>query len=149
MVCRDCGDKTKNRYQSETPPPVSEAPQTGFKGHVDPYDALIATKKFSYEELKERNSLQNKMMEDQANRITEQMSDAMRQIYIDEMISVANCEKMTHQGITPDQAIVTLATILEKPQFSFVDDLYPGLREAVEVRYTEIQSKRLPCRKSL
>lgn len=167
MVCRGCGDK-KSRYAVgsdvdavPTARPVAnlpgagsvEIPAPGFAStpaeaeaarQTDPLSAFVAAKGMSYEEMVERKRLQFKFLTQQEEQIMSEMTDAMRRVHIDELISVANFQRMGIPGMTPEQAIVALKDSMERPDFSNVLQHYPGLKEAVDKRYRELEDKMLP-----
>ena len=171
MSCRNCGNKasrydrqppilkgnmdgsvetvsrnTENTEAPHTGPgfvPVPDLPDSPEEG-IDPLTALFAAKKMSYEELTDRRKFQQQVVLDGQERILEQMTESMKRVHAEELIAVANCEKMALPGMHPGQAIIALREALARSDFRFMEDLYPGLTEAVEVRYQELQKNRLP-----
>lgn len=156
MSCRDCGDK-HSRYDKKVPSNVDEtgnraqqvrdAPGFNAGPASDPFTSFFAAQKMTYEELGEQRRLHWQMIEQQTEQVFSQMTDAMRQIHVDELVAVVNCEKMSMPGMTSGQAIASLAEALERDDFSFVKDLYPGLKEVVTVRMEEVVSRKIPGRK--
>jgi len=164
MTCRDCDKKTSRHAKIHTmPKDLDQAePQLGRgfsvedplggqvppdQGPPDPFTTFLAARNLSYDEIMARKKLQLEILEKQSEVVMAQMTDDMRQIHLEELIAVVNCEGMSVPGMTPGQAIVVLKESLDKEEFSFAGDLYPGLREAVEKRYVEIVAQRLPGRK--
>ncbi len=151
MTCRDCDDENKtsrHASQPEAGPAPGFTPSPAPSGDTqDPFAAFFAAKNMSYEDLSARKAFRQQLMEQQSEQVMEQMSDAMRQLHIDELIGVANCEKMAVPGMTPGQAVVALKETLSRAEFSFIEDLYPGLSAAVDKRFAQIQEERLPPRK--
>ena len=168
MGCRGCGEKS-SRYSNMPkmtgdvdgaiaapgfqPDPNSTPsgrkvamPSPPSPGENDPMGSFLAAKSLSYEEMRDRIEFQQKLMESQQEQVMLQMTDAMRQIHIDELVAVVNCEKMAVPGMTEGQAIMALHEALQREDFSFITELYPGLKEAVSERYIEIQSQKLPSR---
>lgn len=168
MGCKGCEKKT-SRYSNLTKmpadidtveevlpskpapgfsPPVGEAPiDYNNPQQQDPFASFFAARALSYEELTARRQFQQNVMEQQAEQVMLQMTDDMKQVHIDELIAVVNCEKMSVPGMTPQQAIVSLQETLEREDFSFIEVLYPGLKGAVNAQYISIISTRLPGRK--
>ena len=166
MSCHNCGNKTSSRHKptssvfvdidKDRVPQNTEinmpgpAPQVGNgfgpPGANDAFAAFLEAKRLTYEQLTERRLFQQRMVEKQQEQIMGEMSDSMRQVHVDELIAVANCDKAGIPGMTPVQAIVLLKETLERSDFSFIAPLYPGLVEAVTIRYDEIVTNRLPTR---
>lgn len=151
MTCRDCDDE--NKVSRHAPQGTAE-PAPGFTpgptppgGAEDPFAAFFAAKSMSYEELSSRKAFRQQLMEQQSEQVMEQMTDAMRQLHIDELVGVANCEKMAVPGMTPGQAIVALKETLSRTEFYFIENLYPGLNNVVNKRFAKIQEERLPTLK--
>lgn len=156
MTCRDCNDENESSRHTpivdqptvEPAPgftPESISPQPG--GSEDPFAAFFAARNMSYKDLTSRKEFRQQLMEQQSEQVMGQMTDAMRQLHVDELIGVANCEKMAVPGMTPGQAIVALKETLLRPEFHFIESMYPGLNVAVDKRFVRIQEERLPTRK--
>jgi hypothetical protein len=122
-------------------------PQGAMAQPIDPMSAFFSAKQFTYEELKERQDFTRKAAQQQSDHIMSEMTDAMKQIHLEELIATANSDMMSIPGMTSDQAVVAIKDALDRKNFAFVETLYPGLREAVEKRYVEIEARRLPGRK--
>lgn len=114
---------------------------------MDPMSAFFSAKQFSYEELKQRQDFTREAAKKQADHIMSEMTDAMRQIHLEELIATANSDMMSIPGMAADQAIVALKDALDRDNFAFVETLYPGLKEAVASRYEIISMSFLPGRK--
>jgi len=111
---------------------------------MDPLAALMAAQKMTYEDLTNRRLMQQRMIKRQSESILAEMTDAMRRVHIDELIGVANAERLSLPGMTPAQAIVALQEALGRPDFAFIEDVYPGLTAAVSSRYQKVVERRLP-----
>lgn len=154
MVCRNCGSGQSRHGNIDVGTTNAEigqsVPGAGFlpddNKTFDPMMAFISAKSLTYQEMADRREFQQRMAEQQQEQLFLEMSDAMKQIHIDELIAVANCDKMGVPGMTPQQAIVALQETLSREDFSFVDELYPGLREAVRKKYRDLIVDRLPVR---
>jgi len=153
MACKGCEDKV-SRYggvKMEGGDMDSEerafAQQGSMNQPVDPMSAFFSAKQFSYEELKERQDFSRDAAKQQSEHIMSEMTDAMKQIHLEELITTANCDLMSIPGMTSDQAIVAIHDALNRSNFDFVETLYPGLKETVAKRYAVIESNRLPGRK--
>ena len=162
MTCRGCNEKT-SRYTGlpRMTRDVDEARAgTGFMiedplggqeveqgKSPDPITTFLAARNLSYEDIISRKNFQRDILLKQAEAVMDQMTDAMRQVHIDELIGVVNCDKMAVPGMSPGQAIMALRQCLDRKEFSFVDELYPGLREAVDEQHAKIQANSLPRRK--
>lgn len=146
MSCKGCGDKP-SRYALPGGD-VDHQPQAGAgfapSGPPDPLMEFVASKNVSYEEFVERQRFHQRLMEQQHNQMLVEMTDAMRRKYIDELVGVANADKIGAPGLSPDQAVVALKEVLDRPEFSFISDIYPNLRPAVASRYEEIKARALP-----
>lgn len=165
MSCHNCG---KNKPSRHNPQPFFgdidkdikssgveinmpiESPQAG-KGFGAPgeaqnnaFSAFLEAKRMSYRELTERKLFQQRMLDNQQEQIMLEMSDAMRQIHIDELVAVVNHDKAGIPGMSSEQAIVILNETLARADFAFIHPLYPGLKEAVSKRFEEIEANRLP-----
>jgi hypothetical protein len=151
MTCRDCGNKSKSRHEIKSAPlaqSIEEAKAAIEQEHqmnpMDPMAALIAAKKMSYEDITERKLMQQRMLMKQSEAMYAEMTEAMRRVHVDELISVVNHSRFSLPGMTSGQAIVALHDILAREEFSFISDIYPGLREAVGHRYAELKDNLLP-----
>lgn len=163
MTCRDCDKKTSRHARIHTMPKdldqteprlgqgfSVEDPlggQTPNQGPPDPFTTFLAARNLSYDDIMARKQFQQEILEKQSEAVMAQMTNDMRQVHLEELIAVVNCEGMSVPGMSPGQAIVVLKESLDKKEFSFADDLYPGLREVVTERYVEIRAQRLPGRK--
>jgi len=165
MPCHGCSDKPsrygkgspdldrgkKNPFSPEnssmSTPPQSPSGNNNSTSMEDPFSTFFAARNMSYEELRARQDLEEKKMDLEAEEVMMYMTDAMRQMNIDRLINVVNSEKMGVPGMTADQGIVVLHKMLSREDFSFTNELYPGLKEAVEKRHTELVAHRLPGRK--
>ena len=168
MGCRGCGDKAnrqmgvKGDLDARPPAPdtvTSNVNQGSFVGKGfkemptadpqvppmnDPISALVAAQKMSYEELTARRTMQQRMIKSQGDAILAEMTDAMKRVHVDELIGVANADLLALPGMTPAQAVIALRDVLSRDDFAFVEDLYPGLNEAVNKRYEKLRAERLP-----
>ena len=133
------GDIDQNTYQARGSM-VQEQP-------ADAMTAFFTAKQYSYKELKERQDFTKDAARKQSDHIMSEMTDAMRQIHLEELIATANSDMMSIPGMTSDQAVVAIKDSLDRDAFTFVAELYPGLREAVEARYEVIVAGFLPGRK--
>ena len=153
MGCRGCEDKV-SRYggiKLEGGDMDSQekdyAQQGSMNQYSDPMSAFFSAKQFTYEELKERQNFSRDAAKKQSEHIMSEVTDAMKQIHLEELIATANCEMMSIPGMTSDQAIVAIHDALNRNNFYFVETLYPGLKEAVAARLSVIESNKLPGRK--
>lgn len=158
MGCRGCEDKP-SRYggvkmengdmdRDQQQQQMGERqPQSSVAQPTDPMSAFFSAKQFTYEELKGRQEFSRTASKQQSDHIMGEMTDAMRQIHLEELLATANCDEMSIPGMSGDQAIVALKIALDRPDFFFVNSLYPDLKGAVDVRYSDIVAKRLPGRK--
>ena len=158
MGCRDYGDKPSRHSQKVGPTDVDQVPERQpipgvspinsvrdpSNTPTDPYAAFLAAKSQSYEEMKQKREFHQRLMDSQQAQLVAEMSDAMRRIHVDELISVVNCDKMGVPGMTPGQAVTALHDHLACAEFKFIEDLYPGLTKAVEAHYSELLLRRLP-----
>lgn len=154
MGCRGCdgkdsryggtkimtGDVDKEAYKPKGSMAQQQQP-------MDAMSAFFSAKQFTYQELKERQDFTRAAAKQQADHIMSEMTDAMRQIHLEELIATANSDMMSIPGMNADQAVVAIKDALDRDSFSFVETLYPGLREAVEARYAAISASFLPGRK--
>ena len=167
MSCRDCGKKA-NRYgnkpvggnldalSANRVPVQEEIPGKGFKADFsneeleraaaagDPLMQFTAAKSKTYEELATRRQLEQRLIKSQSDAMLGEMTEAMKRVHVDELISVANADRLSLPGMTPAQAIVALQELLEREDFSFIENHYEGLTAAVKERYEELVSRRLP-----
>lgn len=155
MACRGCEDKV-SRYggvkmgEGDIDNRENNHMSQGSMQHPsDPMSAFFSAKHFSYEELKERQDFSKEAAKKQSEHIMSEMTDAMKQIHLEELIATANSEMMSIPGMTSDQAVVAIKDALDRHNFKFVETLYPGLKEAVNSRYTVIINNRLPVRKEV
>jgi len=160
MGCRGCSEKA-SRYggtkmeagdvdEKKTPSRIPTGPIPGASNMAQPTDPMsifMSAKNFSYEELKERQDFSRRAAQSQSDLIMSEMTDAMRQIHLEELIATANSDVMSIPGMTSDQAIVAIKSSLDRPDFAYVETLFPGLREAVEKRNAVIVANALPGRK--
>jgi hypothetical protein len=152
MGCRNCGNKSE-RHTAAVTSDVIEAGSTG-KGfappvtNADPMEAMLAAKQLSYEQLTERREFHQRMILKNSDSLLEEMTDAMRRVHVDELISVYNGALLSLPGITPSQAVMTLHRLLQRTDFAFIEELYPGLTAAVNERRRRIMSDQLPGPKS-
>lgn len=114
---------------------------------TDPMSAFFSAKQFTYDELKSRQTFSKEAAEKQADHIMDEMTDAMKQIHLEELIATANNDPLSIPGMSAEQAIVSIKRALDRDNFFFVETLYPGLKEAVHKRYEVIESTKLPGRK--
>jgi len=114
---------------------------------TDPMSAFYTAKKMTYEELKSRQKLSTMSAKSQSDGILSEMSDAMKQVHLEELIDTANAKQMSIPNMTADQAVVAIVGIINRGDFLFLDTLYPGLREMATRRYDTIRSNMLPGRK--
>ena len=143
MSCKDCGNKTSRHLaqsgdvdrEPAVPPPGPAAP--------DPFSDFVAAKNASYDELKERQRMQQEMIASQHNFMLGEMTPAMKRKFIEDLVGVANAE-MDFPGMAPEQAVVAVKKALDRDDFSFITVLYPNLKPAVDTRYLDIVSKALP-----
>jgi hypothetical protein len=142
----DQGKKSPFELNSAGAAPKQAAAQNNMDG-ADPFATFFAARDASYEELKAREEAQQKRMDAEGEVAMSYMTDAMRQIHIEQLIAMANCEKTGLPGMSPGQAVVALKELLARDDHKFVDNLYPGLRAAVDTRYAEVIARRLPGRK--
>ena len=158
MSCRGCDDKT-SRYGGvkikggdvDMSTEISEeeyARRGAMTQPTDPMSAFFSAQQMSYEELKNRQDFSRNAAKTQADHIINEMTDAMKQVHIEELISTANSDLMSIPNMTPDQALVSLHDIISKGSIHFLDSLYPGLREEVEKRYSSLRADALPGRKT-
>jgi hypothetical protein len=152
MGCKGCDDKVSRYGGVKMSGDMDDNNQTyvqqgSMNQPVDPMSAFFSAKQFSYEELKERQDFSRDAARKQSSHIMDEMTDAMKQIHLEELIATANCELMSIPGMTADQAIVSIKDALDRDNFHFVETLYPGLKEAVGVRFAAIQVNRIPGRK--
>jgi hypothetical protein len=137
-------DVDKNRKQTfPNNAPVRTISAEGEQT-IDPFSMFFAARDMSYEELTARRKVQQELMRKEAEETTALMSDAMRRANIDSLISVANYEITGMSGISPDQAVVVLYETIFRPEYKGVMEHFPGLKEAVERRYAELQNRLLP-----
>lgn len=155
MGCKGCSEKT-SRYggtkmeAGDVDDQKSAGPIPGASNMAQPTDPMsifMSAKSFSYEELKERQDFSRRAAQSQADHIMSEMTDAMRQVHLEELIATANSDIMSIPGMTSDQAVVSIKTSLDRPDFTYVETLYPGLKEAVDARHAIIIAKSLPGRK--
>ena len=135
----------QNKYSIEAP--STKPHQENPPPDADPFSAFYAARSMSYEELTARRKMQREMMRKEAEHTETLMTDAMRRSNLDVLISVANYEAAGVPGMTPDQAIIVLKETLNRPEYTTIKTLYPGLEEAVLKRYADIESKLLPTPK--
>ena len=151
MSCRGCDEKASryggSKINTGDVDNRMNTPNGSMAQPVDPMSAFISAKHFTYEELKERQDFSQKAAWQQSEHILGEMTDAMRPVHLEELVVTANSERLSIPGMSTDQAIVTIKDILDRPDFTFVSTLYPGLKEAVECRYKVIVENRLPIRK--
>jgi hypothetical protein len=154
MGCRGCEDKpsryggVKMENGDMDREQQNEYQQQGTMNQpADPMSAFFSAKQFSYEELKSRQEFSMTAAKQQSDHIMGEMTDAMRQIHLEELIATVNCDEMSIPGMAPDHAIVAMKRALDREDFFFVMSLYPELKAAVAVRYEVILSNRLPGRK--
>ena len=155
MSCKGCGDKTVSRYGeviNQAPPPPG-GPQdplgSGKPGDpIDPFSSFYAARGLSYEELTTRREMSQRMLRQAAEEMLVHMSEPMKQVHIDELISVVNCETDTVPGMTPNQALVALNRLIDRDSWQEAFSYYPGLKEEVKKRYQELTANRLPTRKA-
>jgi hypothetical protein len=161
MGCKDCSDKT-SRYgglkmdagdiDTQAPPqgtPKGNPAASGMAQPTDPMSIFLSAKAYSYVELKERQEFSRRAAIQQADHIMKEMTDAMRQVHLEELIATANSDIMSIPGMTSDQAIVSIKMSLDRPDFEYVTTLYPGLKEAIELRHATIIANALPGRKDV
>lgn len=154
MACKGCDEK-ESRYGGAKIMSNGDVDRDAYqqKGSMaqqqpqDPMSAFFSAKQFTYEELKERQDFTRSAARQQADHIMSEMTDAMRQIHLEELIATANSDMMSIPGMNADQAIVAIKDALDRESFAFVETLYPGLRELVEARYEALAAQFLPGRK--
>lgn len=153
MACKGCEDKV-SRYGGVKVEggdmdnsDKAYGPQGTMNQPVDPMSIFFSAKQYSYEELKSRQDFSREAAKQQSAHIMSEMTDAMKQIHLEELIATANCDMMSIPGMTSDQAVVAIKDALDRNNFAFVSTLYPGLKEAVDARYAIIEANRLPGRK--
>ena len=157
MGCRGCSEKT-SRYGGvkmeggdvDTNIPTGPIPgATEMAQPTDPMSIFLSAKSYSYEELKERQEFSRRAAKQQSDHIMGEMTDAMKQVHLEELISTANSDIMSIPGMTKDQAVVNIRDALSRPDFAHVSTLYPGLKEAVDSRYEIIVKNALPGKKGI
>jgi hypothetical protein len=157
MGCKGCDDKT-SRYGGlkmdagdvDTQAPLKGNPAaSGMAQPSDPMSIFLSAKSFSYAELKERQEFSRRAAIQQADHIMKEMTDAMRQVHLGELIATANSDIMSIPGMTSDQAIVSIKMSLDRPDFAYVESLYPGLKDAINSRHATIIANALPTRKDV
>lgn len=152
MGCRGCSEK-ESRYGGNKAMGTGDIDKNIHRQEdsmaqpMDPMSAFFSAKQFSYEELKQRQDFTREAAKKQADHIMSEMTDAMRQVHLEELIATANSDLMSIPGMTSDQAVVSIKDALDRDNFIFVETLYPGLKEAVAVRYETIVAAYLPGRK--
>lgn len=134
MACKDCGEK-KGRY----------APKAAGQ-NVEKSNPFEEAKQLSYEELaKMRDDLRNAHKSKSAREF-EGMTEAMKVIFVEDLVSVANYQEVSPVGMSPDQAVMSLEHILQRDDFSFVDEKFPNLRESVKKRMAKLREVPLVLR---
>ena len=153
MSCRGCDDKTRGRYRNvgktvkESIPNVdnvaeANVPTKGFTpqspsaqaSEEEFYSDIVLT----YDEIVERNEAQRTLLKAEGEKAMRKMTTAMRRVYVEQLVGVANGDLVTLGSMSMHQAIIVLHDLLKRDDFQDVRDMYPRLKDQVDLKYGEI-----------
>lgn len=148
MACNNCGNKSSrhtprgdidNSMLGRIPSPKLVEPASPPPANFDPSEI----NKLSYEELKNKRQEMDSKLKEQAELFIKNLSEPMKRLHVEMLVSIVNAETAGSQGISPEQALVTLKELLSREEFFFVSSIYPKLKEKVEERVKVLESERI------
>lgn len=162
MSCKSCKDKKPTRHTINASPSRPEVPAGSFapqRGHDlgdvrtaksfkppetdNPVEDFLAAKELSYAEIKSRQDAMLEAAREHSEVALHDMTDDMRRVYVESLVSVANGDLMSMGTLTPEQAIIGLYQLLQRDDFSFITNIYPTLKPQVEKRYEDIMKNKI------
>lgn len=142
MSCKGCtGNKEEKKYDSRgnvigTPEMKQRANEQ--QQHAHAHEA----RELSYTEYLSKRAEFRAESKAVGNQKVLEFSDDYRRIQIDELISVFNLDEV-HFKLTPSQALVALWEFAHHPAYQKVFDEFEGLREQVDIKYSELKSNNI------
>src|SRR3972149_10273497 len=146
MGCNKCGDKSQSRYGSGETKQVEyktaqeqELAMRGEQVRQQLDSAVEKIRALSYEQLKESRMKQIQSVREAEDVRLKETTEAMKQVYVEELIAIVNGEDVLPTGTSPLQALVRLNRFLQRQDFSFMNKLYPTLATQVKDMLAERQ----------
>lgn len=137
MGCKNCGKSDRHYGGSGNSKKVVSPKQ------VSPFGQFLASKSFTYEQLKARLEEQQRTMDTIAEKALAEMTEPMKRVQVEMLVGVINCETASFANITPNQALYTLKKYLDRPDFEEIRKMYPSLKKQVNKKYQEMVSNKI------
>ena len=131
------GNKMVNPDAQVSPEHLHNEP-ISFEGkpvHDMNFDELI-------EDKNNRRMYQKKAIDDLLKNSTKDL----KRLMLVELIDIYNMDEIYSTKLSPDQALVTLYEYVRHPEFADLISEFPGLKEDVDSKYSELKSKRISAK---
>jgi hypothetical protein len=164
MTCSNCGDRvdkykkfTVKKPEEQTrdanfagaspAPQPSAAPQAPASSRpnpsMNPFEDIERMNSLSYDEIKDHTRKFKVYFEELAERQLLKMSQTVKQTFFEELIDVVNCDGISPAGATPDQAAAMAWKVIQRDDFRFLEDVYPGITDKLRKRQELFESWKI------
>lgn len=152
MGCAGC-DKQNNNYtffdrhgnKVNAPDKVRKVSSKEVVESVLSYDGTPLIKK-SIDQILDDKKERRRLLNQQSQELIDNMTDDMKRAAILDLIDVYNCEEFMMTYTSPNQALVALYNYVHNQAFEKIIKEFDGLAEEVDLRYNELQSKKIKVR---
>lgn len=129
-------DDTKRDAAFTGTPTIQPAPPAAPKPAMppNPFEDIERMNNMSYEEIREHTQRFKDYFEDLAQRQLLKMSPTVKRTFFESLIDVINCNSITPAGATPDQAAAMAWKVIQREDFRFIEEIYPGITEKLRKR---------------
>lgn len=156
MGCNGCQEKERSRYAVKNvlgqskPDKERDLQMTGnnpqlikpsITGSGNPLMDVDKLNKLPYSQIKESTQEFKKGLQEAFEKQIDHMSQDFKRTLFEDLIEAINCTITVPGASAPDQAAALAHKLIHRPDFDFIEELYPGIRDKIDARQLEFKKR--------